>query len=107
LIYASSTSLATGLLLIDGMKRSYEAIAPSYERPLIIKLGDKVDLAAMAEADSEPVALYYRSNTAVSAFPLRTAMLVALFIGCGGVVGLFIRSSVQEIARMFLHLAGL
>lgn len=89
------------------MKRSFEAIAPSHERPLIIKVGAHVDLAAMAEADSEPVALYYRSNIVVTAFPLRTVMLIVLFIGCGGILAFLVRMSMQGIARVFLRLAGL
>lgn len=89
------------------MKRSFEAIAPSHERPLIIKVGERVDLAAMAEVDTEPVALYYRSNVAVSTFPLRTVMLIALFIGCGGILAYLVRLSMQGIAQVFLRLAGL
>jgi hypothetical protein len=100
-------SLAFHLLLDACMKRSFEAIAPSHERPLIIKVGEQVDLAAMAEADSEPVALYYRSNVAVTAFPLRTVMLIVLFIGCGGILAYLIRLSMQGVAQVFLRLAGL
>jgi hypothetical protein len=88
------------------MERSLEAIAPSYDRPLIIKVGDHVDMSAMAEADSEPVALYYRNNTAESTFPLRTVMLIALFVGGGGAAGVLIRFAVQRIAQMFGHFAG-
>ena len=107
MIFAARGGLAIDLHHATGMQRSFEAIAPSHERPLIIKVGDRVDLAAMAEADSEPVALYYRTNTVASAFPLRAVMLIVLFVGCGGVLGFLIRLSMQGIAQMFLRRAGL
>lgn len=94
------------MLLITSMKRSLEAVAPAYDRPLIIKVGDQVDIAAMAETDSEPIALYYRRNTATRAFPLRAVMLVALFFGCGGLLAFLIHFATQGVTRTFLHLAG-
>ncbi len=96
--------MATWLLLTSRMKRSYDVVGLRLERPIILKVHDQMDFAAVAEANTRPAALYYRSNSPESVFLVRLVMLIVLIIGCGGFANLANQLFMQEIARVLLHL---
>jgi len=88
------------------MKKPIDPVSPSHKRPLIIRVSDDVDVAAIVEDDSQPSAIYYRSKPKVRTFPFRTVFLMVVFLGCGVLVDLFVHRSLLHVTRLLLHFAG-